>query len=286
MLKRIFHPTDFSPASEVAFVHALKLAQATQGELTVLHFSQAHGDYAEDNAGEFSKVRETLARWGLIPTDSPRDAVGALGLRVQKLEVYGDDPTDAIVAYLEDHPSDLMVLATHQRSGAARWLNREVALPLASRSVMTALFVPPGVPGFVDFDTGQVHLNRILFPMDQHPHPRPVIETLSMLVHTFYTAPVDVELLHVGENTTMPQVHLPRGDGWTWKTMQAEGDVVEEILRTAAVGPADLVVMTTQGRRGFLDGLRGSTTERVIREAGCPVLAAPVASAEAARGQL
>ena len=60
----------------------------------------------------------------------------------------------------------------------------------------------------------------------------------------------------------MPEVHLPRGDGWTWKTTLAEGEVVEEILRAATAGPADLVVMTTQGRRGFLDALRGSTTER------------------------
>ena len=185
MLTRIFHPTDFSPASEVAFVHALKLAQATQGELTVLHFSQAHGDYAENDAGGFPKVRETLVRWGLLPADSPRETVAALGLRVRKLEVFGDDPIDTIVAYLEDHPSDLMVLATHQRSGVARWLNHEVALPLVSRSIMAALFVPPGVPGFVDFDSGHVQLGRILFPMDQHPHPRPVIETLSTLARAF-----------------------------------------------------------------------------------------------------
>jgi nucleotide-binding universal stress UspA family protein len=33
--------------------------------------------------------------------------------------------------------------------------------------------------------------------------------------------------------------------------------------------------MATAGRDGFLDALRGSTTEQVVREAPCPVLALP-----------
>ncbi|MGB1685776.1 MAG: universal stress protein [Pseudomonadales bacterium] len=33
--------------------------------------------------------------------------------------------------------------------------------------------------------------------------------------------------------------------------------------------------MPTQGRHGFLDALRGSTTEQVMRELQCPLLAVP-----------
>ncbi|HEY3719491.1 MAG TPA: universal stress protein, partial [Roseiarcus sp.] len=39
--------------------------------------------------------------------------------------------------------------------------------------------------------------------------------------------------------------------------------------------PADLIVMPTAGHVGYLDALRGSTTERVLRQAPCPVLAMP-----------
>jgi nucleotide-binding universal stress UspA family protein len=53
------------------------------------------------------------------------------------------------------------------------------------------------------------------------------------------------------------------------------GDVVEEILAAAAECQADLIVMATAGHQGFLDALRGSTTERVLRHAPCPVLAVP-----------
>ena len=52
---RIFHPTDFSPASDVAFAHALKLALAGAGSLTIFHF--AHEDQAEADAHEFPQVR-------------------------------------------------------------------------------------------------------------------------------------------------------------------------------------------------------------------------------------
>jgi nucleotide-binding universal stress UspA family protein len=37
----------------------------------------------------------------------------------------------------------------------------------------------------------------------------------------------------------------------------------------------DLIVMATAGRHGFLEALQGSTTERVVRQARCPVLAIP-----------
>jgi nucleotide-binding universal stress UspA family protein len=38
---------------------------------------------------------------------------------------------------------------------------------------------------------------------------------------------------------------------------------------------SDLIVMTTQGHEGLLDNLRGSTTERILRNSCCPVLAVP-----------
>jgi nucleotide-binding universal stress UspA family protein len=33
--------------------------------------------------------------------------------------------------------------------------------------------------------------------------------------------------------------------------------------------------MATHGHHGFLDALRGSTTERVLHDATCPLLAVP-----------
>jgi nucleotide-binding universal stress UspA family protein len=40
---------------------------------------------------------------------------------------------------------------------------------------------------------------------------------------------------------------------------------------------ADLIVMATAGEQGLLEMLRGSTTDKVLRGARCPLLAVPAA---------
>jgi nucleotide-binding universal stress UspA family protein len=70
-----------------------------------------------------------------------------------------------------------------------------------------------------------------------------------------------------------PAVRSTEGEAWVWKELRREGDVVAVILDAAA--EADLVVMATEGEHGIIDALRGSVTERVVRDAPCPVLAVP-----------
>ena len=50
------------------------------------------------------------------------------------------------------------------------------------------------------------------------------------------------------------------------------GDVINGILDVAEKEAADLIVMATDGRNGFLDALRGSHSERVLRKARWPLL--------------
>jgi nucleotide-binding universal stress UspA family protein len=54
------------------------------------------------------------------------------------------------------------------------------------------------------------------------------------------------------------------------------------LIAAAGALKADLVVMATAGHHGFLDALRGSTTERVLRKLTCPLLAVPVPKPEPA----
>jgi nucleotide-binding universal stress UspA family protein len=51
-----------------------------------------------------------------------------------------------------------------------------------------------------------------------------------------------------------------------------EGEVAEEIVRTAEENHADLIVIATHGYSGWKKFLLGSVTERVIRIATVPVL--------------
>jgi len=54
-----------------------------------------------------------------------------------------------------------------------------------------------------------------------------------------------------------------------------EGPVIDTLLAEAEA--ADLVAMPMVGAQGLVDALKGSTTERVMREVTCPVLAIPAA---------
>ena len=271
---RIFHPTDFSPASAVAFGHALKLAQTTGGDLTVFHFARDKDDAAA-GAEAFPQVRATLERWKLLPPNSQPADVGALGMSVKKVEVLGDDPMKTILGYLTDRVVDLMVLATHQRTGAARWLRGAVAEPLARETHVLALFVPPDADGFVSFETGAVSLDRILVPVDQTPTPKASIDATLRMVNAFARDTVEVTLLHIGGQDSNPRILMPTDVPGTWTRVVAEGTATDVILEAADELPANLIVMATAGQQGFVDALRGSTTERVIRSARCPVLAVP-----------
>ena len=55
------------------------------------------------------------------------------------------------------------------------------------------------------------------------------------------------------------------------------GNVVQAIVDAAIELDVDVIGMPTAGHHGVLDALRGSTTERVIRHAPCPVFALPMA---------
>jgi len=50
------------------------------------------------------------------------------------------------------------------------------------------------------------------------------------------------------------------------------GRPFSEIVAEARDWPADLIIMATHGRTGLMHVLVGSTTERVVRTAQCPVL--------------
>jgi hypothetical protein len=158
-VKSIFHPSDFSEASEVAFVHALTIALVAGATLTVLHVEASPGIEWHD----FPGVRDTLERWRLIPMGSPKSVVGRLGIKVKKVITSSNDPVKAFLDFLEQHPENLVVLAVHQREGRVRWLDKPVGELIARGKGQMTLFIPHGLEGFVSGQDGSI--------APQHPHP-------------------------------------------------------------------------------------------------------------------
>jgi len=270
--QRIFHPSDFSDASNVAFVHALKLAVLANGRLTILHTG------AEDNGDcwlDFPRVRQTLERWEILPLNSPKEAIFIVGLDVQKIATPHADPARGVLQYLGEHPHDLIVLATHQHDGFDRWTHKQVAEPIARRSGEITLFIPHGREGFVSLESGAASLRNILIPVDHSPDPQIAVDGAVSFAHTLECHGIIFTLLHVGEEDRFPEIIMPQRELWQWRKLYKQGHVERQILQAADECRADLIVMATQGHRGFLDALRGSTTERIIRNSKSPVLAVP-----------
>ena len=81
----IFHPTDFSWTSKVAFAHALKLAVICGNKFTILHTGSREEPSKDWDL--FPRVRATLENWGLLKSGSSEDAVyDKLGIEVEKID--------------------------------------------------------------------------------------------------------------------------------------------------------------------------------------------------------
>lgn len=163
-------------------------------------------------------------------------------------------------------------MATRGRQGLNRLLYGSKAEEIARYTrVLPAIFIGPEARGFVDKSNGQIRLERILIPV---AHSRSAVSSLRGLTNLL--APLGIssaafQLMHVGDSE--PQI---MGVGQPLSAIQVvQGPVEETILRIAQDSHADLIAMPTAGRDGFLDALRGSTTERILRRAACPVLAIP-----------
>lgn len=267
---KVFHPTDLSTASAVAFGHALKLALATRGELRIMHVDP---DIPQTDWSGLPRVRETLARWGVLPPDSSKADVARLGLHIEKILAYHEEPTRSLEQHLKRHPADLLVLATYQPDVIQRLVSQSVAEPLARHAGIPTLFVPDGSEGFVNHMDGRVHLHNIVIPISDTPSPRAAIDAAARLATVLHPSPISWHLLHIGHEEDLPSVDIPDEPGWTWQTMIRRGDVVDVIATESET--ADLVVMATEGHHGLLDALLGSTTERVLRQVRCPLLAIP-----------
>ena len=266
-VKSIFHPSDFSKTSELAFAHALAIALIRRTELVIMHAGRVTiGDWAR-----FPPVRKTLEAWQVLAPGSSRSAVfEKLAVRVTKVSALGN-PVQASIAHIEKQKPDLVVLATRGKHGLPLWLKPSVSQAIARRSNAMTLFVPRGCRGIVSLD-GVIRLRRILLPVDYQPDAQEAVIRAVRAAEALGDGVVQLVVLHVNGGP-LPQFTRPKSKACAWEERQREGEVATVILDAAV--DADLIVMATEGRNGVVDAMRGSVTERVIRGAPCPVLAVP-----------
>ena len=270
-IQSIVHPTDFSDLSARAFAHALRIAIATKSALHALHVEPQH----QEEAGSFPKVRRMLAQWGFIGEhESASEIATKLGFLVSNIRIDGPNPARAILDFLVQHATDLLVLGTHGRDGLERLLVGSVAETVSRRSSIPTLFVGSSARTFVSEVSGDMTLRRVLIPVDYSPAPARAVEAVRRFAHILTGTDTSIFLLHIG--TAAPViVSGSRELEFPQPVVLRSGPVVRSILDAADEFEVDLIGMPTAGHHGALDALRGSTTERVLRHAPCPVLAVP-----------
>ena len=276
IVESVLHPTDFSPASERAFAHALAIALLRPTELTILHVNSQQESRVDWK--RYPSVRPTLERWGLLEAGSPRSAVfERLQVKVKKMALRSSSPVLATTDFLCHEPTDLIVLATEGREGPTRWVNHSTAEEIARWSRTMTLFVPANSKrDFVSLENGELSLKNILVPIDWEPDCTAAVEFSRRAAENFGDGPVSITLLHVGDSQPVIPA-LEKSLDWIWQVETRQGDPLTEILLAADRHVVDLIVMPTAGHDGVLDTLRGSTTEQVLRRAPCPLLAVPAA---------
>jgi nucleotide-binding universal stress UspA family protein len=268
----ILHPTDFNGGGELAFAHALRIALEAKQALSLLRV-KGEAEVSPHVSG-LRHVIEVLIRWNMLSADAPASALKTeLDLEVSSVSVPAANVRTGILDFLDAHPFDLAVIATHERKGLAHWLDASVEQKALRKTNCMILFLRDGERGFVDLKRGEIKLRKVLVPIDDKMDFFPSIYRLKGLLESLSPA-AELRFLHVGAHA--PNFVDEQGEFPRQLVLTRQGPVVDTILEVAHRLAVDLIAMPTGGRHGLLGALRGSVTARILDDAHWPLLAVPL----------
>ena len=99
-----------------------------------------------------------------------------------------------------------------------------------------------------------------------------VIPRYEEMLNFLRTDSIRKSLMSEAEKITDTAKELASVHGVTIRTEISEGYTSDKIVETAKKNDHDLIVMGSHGYRGVNKVIIGSTTERVILDAACPIL--------------
>jgi nucleotide-binding universal stress UspA family protein len=133
MYQHILIPTDGSELAHKGVVHGLSLAKEVGAKVTVLTV-EAFSVY---DASE-SQVKDAQEHASSILNGIANEAKAA-GVKCETLQVIQHDPEMAIVNTAKERGCDLIVIASHGRSGIAAALIGSVTAEVLKRTVIPVL---------------------------------------------------------------------------------------------------------------------------------------------------
>lgn len=297
-IRKVLFPTDFSSSSQQALLHAVRMARDYNAELHVLHAIVLYEEDPHDPAHHFPdperirKILEDLAeeRMGtLVREKQIPDLVLKL---VQRRDISAAPP---ILEYAQEEGIDLIVMGTHGRRGVRKWLMGSVTNEVVRFAPCPVLTVRgEGDPVPVE------KIRKIVVPVDFSNHGEEALGVACVLSSRHGS---EMDLVHVVPDGLHPALYqMTVGglrephtgiaekveasmeeffataspcDGLKASCHALEGHPAKEIVRFARNHESDLIVISTHGLSGVLHLLLGSTTEKVMAGAECPVLVTP-----------
>ncbi len=288
-LSTIVAATDFSETAAAALDWAAEVARPHGARVELVHaltLPAPPTDLIPPGPG-FEEEVERGAR--------ERLEVAAAELRERGLEVaarlQSGLPSQTLLDLAEESAADLIVLGTRGLTGLRHLLLGSTSQRVIQRARCPVLTVHPE-------DRGRHRpLATVLLPTDFSEDARragrAALRLLAplgpparlVLLHVFnlpieYTAygPIPTSLHYLrdtgaeAESRLAEEAERLRAEGLQVETVAREGDPAEVIADEARHCAADLLALGTHGRSGLAHLLLGSTAERVVQHAPCPVL--------------
>ena len=292
-IERILVPFDFSEASEAALAPAAKVAKIFGASLHLFHAIVLH-DFRplEGDQGfpDLTEIEDAMAERAIELFDGLVTKLSDSDILVEKVERRGTAAAPLILEYAAQEEIDLIVMSTHGRRGLRRFLLGSVAEEVVQHGRCPVLTVQPSQ----DLrSVGEEAL--VLAPIDFSERSRQAAQEAADLARKLGA---ELKLVHVVLRPTHPasydafielapdseqlaEMARPQLDeiaaSLRTEGLEVEADVAigtpaDTIVAVAKSSGADLIVMASQGLTGLAHLLLGSVSERVVRQAPCPVL--------------
>jgi nucleotide-binding universal stress UspA family protein len=289
-IQRILCPTDLTTQSDEALRYAVALSSAFNAKLFVLYCKEVN----RNNNGQNGQTVETSPLF--IASLAPHLGLKSFselnweGLVAENVENVGK----TIVREAAKHDVDLIVMRSRRRPRAAALLG-STAETVSRTAPCSVLITHPQEREWVSFSAGEIDLNRILVAHDFSAHSELALKYGVSLAQEYQA---ELHLLHVlsKEERDQPEVAwaqagsessyknatillqsaIPR-EAFLWcKVVNAVscGKTYEQVLTYAKEREIDLICIGASGSRFILGVLFGSNTDRVLRQAPCPILVA------------
>ena len=287
--KKILVPVDFSDCSNKALEYAILFGEKYGAALTLFHvvalFQEDVGETERmQELEEIVKRQEEKIRKQM---SGSKEKVTARGVSVNTVIQRGINPADTILEFLDEQDFDLVIMGTHGRTGLKHVLQGSVAEKVVRLSPVPVLTIHREVQKY-DF-------NDIVVPIDFSAHSLKAVEYATDLAQTFNSR---LYFLHVIEQEIHPSFYAAGvtsifeidhdlkervvqnmqefvedflDESMTTEYVVREGKAHREIVEFAKEKGMDLIVIATHGLSGLEYLLLGSTTEKVVRWATCPV---------------